>query len=336
VKEGPHPAGLADWVRVRLERLTEEARGLMNVASVIGLESAFEVLLDVGSFDESRLIDITEQLLLAHFLEPTRAGFRFHHGIVREIVYSRISPARRAQLHRKVARSIERIYAACLDDHVEALAHHNTLGDRVDEAIHYLTLAGDRALSIYSNELAIKHYTSALELVPGRDRAVASRLLERLGDVRSVTGSVAIAVHTYISAIETGGEGTDDAARRHRKAAYQLILQSRLDEAERHLAAARKDLDESSNQVELARLHYTVSHLHWHRLEFEPAKNAAEASLRAAEKADSQPDKMLAYEALALTHLPMGDWKRGMEYESRRQSLCDLNQDIAAISDVHL
>jgi mono/diheme cytochrome c family protein len=75
------------------------------------------------------------------------------------------------------------------------------------------------------------------------------------------------------------------ALRLRRKAAYQLILQSRLDEAERQLHRAKESFPASGNLIELSRLNYTVSQLHWHRKEFTLAKKAAGASLEAAEKA---------------------------------------------------
>jgi hypothetical protein len=216
------------------------------------------------------------------------------------------------------------------------LAHHYKLGNQTEKAIHYLVLAGDRAVAVYANELAVSRYVSALELARGKRLSGQSALYEKLGDVQSLTGSTAIAADSYLAAIEAAEGESESRARLRRKAAYQLILQSRLDEAEHQLDAAKKTLDGSDNHVELSRLHYAVAHLHWHREEFALAKEAAETSLNAAEKAGSQVDRMLAYEALALTHLPLGDWKRGMEYESRWRGLCDLNRDIAAISDVHL
>jgi predicted ATPase len=335
-QEAPLPAGLRDWVRVRLERIDERGRSVISLASVIGREAAFDLLLESGSLDEAALIDTTDQLLRAQIFEATQAGFKFHHTLVREIVYDQISPARRAQLHTRVAESLERIYALRIDEHIEGLAHHYALGNQTEKAIHYLALAGDRAGSVYANELAVSRYSSALELARSKRLSGQSALREKLGDVQSLTGSTAIAADSYLAAIEAVEGESESVARLHRKAAYQLILQSRLDEAERQLDAATKRLEGSDNHVELSRLHYTVAHLHWHRKEFLLAKEAAEASLRAAEKAGSQVDKMLAYEALALAHLPLGNWKRGMEYECRRRSLCDLNRDIAAISDVHL
>src|SRR5262249_56611483 len=117
-----------------------------------------------------------------------------------------------------------------------------------------------------------------------------------------------------------------------------LILLTQLAAAEERLREASASLAEADLQYsgEQARLHYTFALLHWHGERFGAALDAAQESLRIAKSTQSRADTMLAYEALPLTSLPLGDWKRGFEYECKRQSLSDLNHDIAAVSDVHL
>jgi tetratricopeptide (TPR) repeat protein len=133
-------------------------------------------------------------------------------------------------------------------------------------------------------------------------------------------------------------EAVERVARLQRKLAYQLILLTQLAAAEQHLREASAALAEAGLQysVEQARVHYTFALLHWHGERFDAALEAAQESLRMAESAQSRADTALAYEALALTSLPLGNWKRGFEYECKRRSLSDLNCDIAAVTDVHL
>ncbi len=340
------PNELRDWVRVRLERCDELEQKVISLASVVGQEAAWLTLLAVSGLPETTLLDATDRLLEARILEATAAGFKFHHPLVREIVYQQLSPARRAQTHERVAEAIERLYAAQLDPQVEALAHHYSLSPNREKAAHFLALAGDRAAAVYANELAIKYYRAALESVPDRGHAIA--LCEKLGDLQAHMGSNHAAADCYQAALETASaecyrspeapETVELAAQLRRKLAYQLILLNQLAAAEKHLCAASDALAGANLgvSVEQARLHYTFALLHWHGERFDAALAAAQESLRAAEASHSRADTMLAYEALALTSLPLGDWKRGFEYECNRQSLSDLNRDIAAISDVHL
>jgi len=340
------PSELRDWVRVRLERCNELEQKVISLASVVGQEVAWQTVLDVSALPEAALLDATDRLLEARILDATGAGFRFHHPLVREIVYQQLSPARRAQMHGRVAEAIERLYAAQLDPQVEALAHHYSLSPNREKAALFLALAGDRAAAVYANELAINHYRAALELTLDSSRAIA--LYEKLGDLQAHVGSNRAAADNYQTALEKAGveskgspetpETVERTARLRRKLAYQLILLTQLAAAEEHLRGANAALAEAGLQysVEQARVHYTFALLHWHGERFDAALDAARESLRMAESSHSRVDTMLAYEALALTSLPLGDWKRGFEYECKRQSLSDLNRDIAAVSDVHL
>jgi adenylate cyclase len=340
------PNELRDWVRVRLERCSELEQKVISLASVVGQEAAWQTLLAVSALPEAALLDATDRLLEARILEATAAGFKFHHPLVREIVYQQLSPARRAQTHERVAEAIERLDAARLDPQVEALAHHYSLSPNREKAAHFLALAGDHAAAVYANELAINHYRAALELTPESSRAIV--LYEKLGDLQAHVGSNRAAADNYQAALEKAGaecnrshkmpESVERTARLRRKLAYQLILLTQLDAAEEHLRGASAALAKANlkDSVEQARLHYTFALLHWHGERFDAALAAAQESLRVAESSHSRADTMLAYEALALTSLPLGDWKRGFEYECNRQSLSDLNRDIAAISDVHL
>jgi DNA-binding SARP family transcriptional activator len=343
------PSGLRDWVRVRLERAGEDGQRVISCAAVIGREAAFELLLEVSSLAEADLLDVTDRLTVARIFEPTAVGFRFHHPLAREIVYDRLSPLRRSQLHSRVAAAIERLYANQIEGQIETLAHHYSLSRELEKAIHYLVLAGDRAASVYANDLALSDYRAAMAMSckagTVNDPITLASIHERIGDVESRTGSTSAASESYLEAISAASEAPlslnekpEIIARLPRKAAYQLILQSRLDEAEEQLRAAKEALEEArlGDHVEMARLHYTSAHLHWHREQFADALASAQQSLNIAEKIGSRADVMLAYEALALTSLPLGDWRRGLEYECLRQSLYDLNRDIAAISDVHL
>ncbi len=340
------PNELRDWVRVRLERCNELEQKVISLASVVGQEAAWQTLLAVSALPEAALLDATDRLLEARILDATGAGFRFHHPLVREIVYQQLSPARRALMHGRVAEAIERLNAAQLDPQVETLAHHYSLSPNREKGAHFLALAGDRAATVYANETAINHYRAALEMTPDSSRAIA--LYEKLGDLQAHIGSNRAAADNYQAALERAGaeakvspetpEVVERTARLPRKLAYQLILLTQLDAAEGHLREASSALAEADIQcsVEQARVHYTFALLHWHGERFDAALDAAQESLRMAESSQSRADTMLAYEALALTSLPLGDWKRGFEYECKRQSLSDLNCDIAAVSDVHL
>ena len=128
------PGSLRDLVVRRLDGLTDDARRLVELASVLGREVEPELLDAVGLFDDDRMLGAIEALLVAEVIEESREGcFRFAHDKIREVAYDQIAPTRRRSFHRAAARAIERIGQGRDDPRdYPTLAHHwyRSIGDR--------------------------------------------------------------------------------------------------------------------------------------------------------------------------------------------------------------
>jgi hypothetical protein len=107
------------------------------------------------------------------------AQYAFRHALVRDVAYSQIPRAARAQKHLAAAQWTESL--ARPDDHAELIAHHylsalefsSAAGDELpgiaDRARVALRTAGARNLTLYSLRSAASLYESALELWPADD-----------------------------------------------------------------------------------------------------------------------------------------------------------------------
>ena len=92
-----------------------------------------------------------------------RYGFR--HALYQEVVYERVPPARRAELHRRIG---ERIEAGLRERAIEAateLAMHFERGRDPRRAIRYLQVAGEIATRRSAAREAVAHLTRALDLL---------------------------------------------------------------------------------------------------------------------------------------------------------------------------
>lgn len=158
------PASIRDVIGLRLERLSEEAYRLVGLAAVIGREFSYDLLRATTQWNDASLLDLLDEALGAYLIEETEAGYRFHHGLIRQVIYDELTLHRRAWLHGQVAQAMERLTAQQLDERVAILAYHYERAEHYDVAVRYLVRAGDRAQATYAPREALDHYNRALIL----------------------------------------------------------------------------------------------------------------------------------------------------------------------------
>ncbi|MGH2600626.1 MAG: helix-turn-helix transcriptional regulator, partial [Dehalococcoidia bacterium] len=171
----PLPRSMHTAVYQRVERLSPDARQILQLAAVIGRRFDFGLLLHLVEMDEPALIRLLEEMVAARLVtEESGERFAFRHALTRQAVYAELLARTRALLHRRVGEAAERIYATALDQHLGDLAEHFYRAEVWDKAQAYARLAGERALRLSALRAAIEHFTRALE---------ANRRLLRLEEV---------------------------------------------------------------------------------------------------------------------------------------------------------
>lgn len=138
----PLPERARHVIAGRLERLGERSKSLLAIASVIGREFDFTLLQSASGLDEVDAAEEVEALIRRRVLRVVGERFDFVHDQVREVVYGRLLPPRRALLHADIVRAIERLHAGRLREHVERLAHHALQGEMWTKAVAYGQQAG--------------------------------------------------------------------------------------------------------------------------------------------------------------------------------------------------
>lgn len=344
----PTPRQVCELVEARVDRLGEDVRRALAAAAAAGPESSFSLLRAVVDLPDRQLLDALDQALAARILEERGTGYAFRHPVLRAALYERLSHHRRAHLHAAVARAIEQQFDATnpeRPDIIEALAHHWEQAGEPGRALPYLVRTAERRAEVYANTAAIERFRHALVLLdamPPTAEAQAFRpaILERLGDLHALTGDSQSAREAYANAREAGAGEPLTEIRVLRKAAHQALLAGDLATATSLTEQAAARLGEAqpseARDLELLRLQAVVAHQHWLADRFPEALAAAAESARLAEALGADVDLAQAYEMLALACLPLGEWRRGAEYERLRASRVDLNRDVAEAADVHL
>jgi predicted ATPase len=202
------PEGLKAPIRSRLAALPPDARALLALASVIGREFSFELLVDASGRTRDAVLSMLSRLAALRLVDPAGFGlgpYRFAHALVRETLYQDLSAEHRWELHRRIGHSIEALYASNLDGYLDQLAHHFSQAaavGEIDRAIEYSQRAGQRATRRFGFDEAIDHFTRALELTQGVHERTPKRfdLTLALGDAQWCAGCVGDASETFRSA----------------------------------------------------------------------------------------------------------------------------------------
>jgi tetratricopeptide (TPR) repeat protein len=167
LEEAGVPDTIQGIIMARLDRLGEEGKRAVQLASVIGRQFLKRLLgriagltheLD-GLLGELKTLEIVYELGLLP--EP---AYIFKHAVIQDVAYQSLLVQRRRDLHRAVGQAIEELYADRVADHYEELAHHFAQGEAWDKAFAYLIRSGDKARDTYANEAALAHYTRAIEV----------------------------------------------------------------------------------------------------------------------------------------------------------------------------
>ena len=253
-----------------------------------------------------------------------------------------------ARLHQELLVGLSQLEQALGNDRAAGTALRQVLsGDPTNEPVHRALMRlfasiGDRGQAVRqyhtcrdalrreldvdpSEETESLHRSILEESVATTEDVGATRaaLLEELADVMRRAGEVEHSTSLYEEAL--GGfqaAGDPQAALRvGGKAALGQLLRGNLPAATRLVNATRRGLGEQSPAYVTARTYYLLAQLRWHSGRYAEALAAAERSLTASLEGADLPQQAAALEILALACHALGDWRRGVSAEIRRQAL---------------
>jgi tetratricopeptide (TPR) repeat protein len=159
------PETVNEVLMARIDKLDEDTKSLLKIASVIGRNFYGKILVDVaGSIGDIdlRLDSLKEaQLIMERRITP-EVEYLFKHALAQESAYESILPRKRKELHLKIANSIESVFSERLPEFFGMLAYHYSKGEDLHKAEEYLIKAGEEALKSSASIEALSYYQEAL------------------------------------------------------------------------------------------------------------------------------------------------------------------------------
>jgi tetratricopeptide (TPR) repeat protein len=178
------PATVQAVLSSRIDRLPPAEKDLLQIVAVIGKEFSLRLAAAIAEIPE--LERMLADLQAGEFIYEQPAArdveYTFKHALTQQVAYEAILRERPKVLHERVGSAIETLYAASIDDHLSALAHHYTRSANAEKALKYLRMAAAQAVkrsATHQAEGLLVQARSLVQALPAsRDRLEAELSVE--------------------------------------------------------------------------------------------------------------------------------------------------------------
>jgi len=186
------PDTLQGVLMARIDRLQEEARRVLQIASVIGRIFLYRILATITQEErelDTQLLTLQREEMIRQRARVPELEYIFKHHLTQDAAYNGLLRRDRRLFHRQVAEARERLFPDRIEEQLGLLAHHWERAGEHPKAIQYLRRAGEQAAAQFANAEAIVYFSRALELTPAEDHAGRYDLLRVRERVYDVQGS---------------------------------------------------------------------------------------------------------------------------------------------------
>jgi class 3 adenylate cyclase/tetratricopeptide (TPR) repeat protein len=124
----PLPSTVQAVIAARIDRLEENGKKVLEIASVVGREISISILDAVASLTPAELSEAVQRLRQTELLYDVppfeRQLIAFRHPLIQEVAYRSLLRDRRRELHSKVAQAIESLFKDRAEERASLLAYH--------------------------------------------------------------------------------------------------------------------------------------------------------------------------------------------------------------------
>ncbi|MBC8178503.1 MAG: AAA family ATPase [Deltaproteobacteria bacterium] len=165
------PDTIQGIIASRIDRLEDNLKLTIQIASVIGRDFTFRILKEITGMKDglkTHLLELQEMEFIYEKAFFPELEFIFKHALIQEVAYSSLLLNKRKEIHKKIGRAIEGIYTEKLDEFYEMLAYHYSKSEDRGKAYQYLKLSGEKAIKSHAMLEAFHFFNSAYQVLKGQ------------------------------------------------------------------------------------------------------------------------------------------------------------------------
>lgn len=322
------PDNVQSLLLSRIDRLSEEEKTVLKVASVVGRifkpDWIWQVYPAAGSatqvnacLEKLQRLDITR---LTH--ASSEPEYIFKHILTQEVTYQSISLVTRAMLHEAIAAHIESQSAD-----IDLLAYHYERSRNKAKQREYFRKAGEAAQSVYGCNAAINYYQKLLPLLEEeiyKLERIETKL--KLGQVLEIVGQWDAASQHYQQSLELATALDNPAllARAQNALGGCLFNQGKYDEALNWLEQAKNTFEAANDLLGLSQSLNVIGNVYWGKGDYNAAQNFYTTSLALYRNANDKANIAKICNNLGITAYYQGNYS--LEYELYEESLIIYNE----------
>ena len=162
------PDTIQGIIAARIDRLKDNLKHTIQVASVIGREFTFNILQSIIGEHEKLKTNLLYLQGLEFLYEKSlfpELKYIIKHALTQEVAYNSLLLKKRKEIHRRIGNSIEKLYVERLEEFYEILSYHYSKSGDIEKSYQYLKLSGEKAIKKFSNWEAFRFYKSALKML---------------------------------------------------------------------------------------------------------------------------------------------------------------------------
>jgi len=169
IQELAIPSTIQEVIMARVDSLPDGAKSVLQTGSAIGREFSCELIKRVTGIPTQEMtphlsVLRDSELLYERGIFP-QATYIFRHSLTQEVAYDSLLLKRRHEIHERIGKAIEELYADRLEEFHEILAYHYSRSENWEQAYKYLKLSGNKATLSYSYLEALWFYKEAISVL---------------------------------------------------------------------------------------------------------------------------------------------------------------------------
>ncbi|MEA3339449.1 MAG: AAA family ATPase, partial [Chloroflexota bacterium] len=218
------PLSLREILLAQVEQLDEQAQGVMQRGSVIGVAfpnwlitrlfriNGREAALAHDALPPGQLDEALGRAARRSLVAPPPPGriHAFSSHSLQDALYTTLSHAQRREWHEEVGDQLAQADEQTRYERLEQIAHHYSRSRNPHKAACFTRLAGDKARARQADEAALAFYAQTLDVSGNEEIAAEQRLAhEGIGDVHALRSEGEAAIAAYQAALQ-GAQSQDE------------------------------------------------------------------------------------------------------------------------------